>query len=151
VLYEMATGQLPFRGEGAVAIFDAILNRDPIPPVRLNPGLPLKLEEIVNKALEKDRNLRYQHASDIRTDLQRLKRDKESVRSFVTSTTTKPSNGGKERGVSESQTPIAEKCTAVLPSTSEWTARFTSAKRLAFLFSFLGLLVVAALSLWLNL
>ncbi len=80
VLYEMATGTLPFRGESAGIIFDSILNRAPVPPVRLNPDLPPKLEEIVTKCLEKDRNLRYQHASDIRTDLQRLKRDTESVR-----------------------------------------------------------------------
>jgi eukaryotic-like serine/threonine-protein kinase len=80
VLYEMATGALPFRGESTGIILDSILNRAPVPPVRLNPDLPPKLEEIVTKCLEKDRNLRYQHASDIRTDLQRLKRDTESAR-----------------------------------------------------------------------
>ena len=78
VLYEMATGVLPFRGESSGVIFDGILNRAPTAPVRLNPDLPAKLEEVINKALEKDRELRYQHASDIRTDLQRLKRERES-------------------------------------------------------------------------
>src|ERR1700688_1017686 len=75
VLYEMASGQLPFRGETSGVIFDGILNRVPVPSVRLNPDLPLGLEEIINKALEKDRNLRYQHASEIRSDLSRLQRD----------------------------------------------------------------------------
>ena len=83
VLYEMATGQLPFRGDSTATIFDAILNRAPVASVRLNPDVPPKLEDIINKALEKDCNLRYQHASDIRTDLQRLKRDTESSRSLV--------------------------------------------------------------------
>jgi serine/threonine protein kinase/Tol biopolymer transport system component len=84
VLYEMATGQLPFRGESTGVIFDGIMNRAPLPPLRLNPDLPPKLEDIVNKALEKDRNLRYQNAADMRTDLQRLKRDTDSNRQVLT-------------------------------------------------------------------
>ena len=84
VLYEAATGTLPFRGESSGVIFNAILERSPVPPLRINPDIPPKLEEIISKALEKDRNLRYQHAADMRTDLQRLKRDSESGQSAVT-------------------------------------------------------------------
>jgi eukaryotic-like serine/threonine-protein kinase len=84
VLYEMATGTLPFRGESTGVIFDSILNQAPVAPVRLNPDLPPRLEQVINKALEKDRSLRYQHALDMRTDLQRLKRDTESGRASET-------------------------------------------------------------------
>jgi len=83
VLYEMSTGTLPFRGETSALIFQAILDRAPLSPVRLNPDLPPKLEDIISKAVEKDRNLRYQHAADIRADLQRLKRDTESGRAIA--------------------------------------------------------------------
>jgi len=78
VLYEMATAQMPFRGESTATIFEAILNRAPVALVRLNPDVPPELERIVNKALEKDRELRYQHAADMRADLKRLKRETES-------------------------------------------------------------------------
>ena len=85
VLYEMATGTLPFRGDTSALIFKAILDSGPTPAVRLNPDVPAKLEDIIGKALEKDRSLRYQHASEMRSDLQRLKRDTDSGRAVVTS------------------------------------------------------------------
>lgn len=85
VLYEMATGTMPFRGDTSALIFQAILLRAPTAPVRLNPDLPTELEHIINRALEKDRDLRYQHASDVRAELQRLKRDTDSSRSSVVS------------------------------------------------------------------
>src|SRR5467141_3030553 len=79
VMYEMATAAIPFRGETSGVIFDAILNRAPVAPVRLNPTLPPKLEDMINRALEKDRELRYQHASDMKSELLRLKRDTDTT------------------------------------------------------------------------
>jgi serine/threonine protein kinase len=97
VLYEMATGAIPFRGETSGVIFDAIMNRAPLAPVRLNPSLPPKLEEVINRALEKDRDLRYQHAVDIKSELLRLRRDLESGRSSaVSSSSAAPMQGGAE-------------------------------------------------------
>jgi tetratricopeptide (TPR) repeat protein/predicted Ser/Thr protein kinase len=95
VLYEMATGMLPFQGESTGLIFEAILNRAPVHPVRLNPGVAPELERIIAKCLEKDRNLRYQHASEVRADLQRMKRDTDPAR---VTTSVKPATGiGKHR------------------------------------------------------
>ena len=91
VLYEMATGAMPFRGETSALICEAIMNRPPVAPVRLNPDLPSELERIINKSLEKDRDLRYRSAADLETDLKRLKRDTDSGRSAITSVAAAPS------------------------------------------------------------
>ncbi len=91
-LYEMATGALPFRGESSAMICEAIVNRAPVPAIRLNPDIPADLERVIDKALEKDRNLRYQHASDMRTDLERLRRDSSTGRFAVPAVTTDESS-----------------------------------------------------------
>jgi len=103
VLYEMATGMLPFRGESSGVICREILDRDPVPATRLNPDLPPKLEEIINKALEKDRELRYQHAADMRADLKRLKRETDSRHGLLASSGTVAT--AEESGAAISQPP----------------------------------------------
>ena len=108
VLYEMATGSLPFRGDTSGVIFDAILNREPVAPVRLNPDLPSKLEEIIKRAIEKDRDLRYQHASDLRAELQRLKRDSSSGRMHL-------SPAGKEEKRAPATYPLTSPVTTRQP------------------------------------
>jgi serine/threonine protein kinase/tetratricopeptide (TPR) repeat protein len=107
VLYEMATGLLPFRGESSGVITEAILNRAPVAPVRLNPDLPPKLEEIISKALEKDRDLRYQHASELRSDLKRLKRDTDTGRTAVPSDSSAASSFKSSASMLEQTSPPA--------------------------------------------
>jgi eukaryotic-like serine/threonine-protein kinase len=100
VLYEMTTGRMPFNGNTTAVLHDAILNRMPVAPVRLNPDVPPRLEEIINKALEKDRDVRYQHAGDMRADLKRLKRDTDSGRSSATRVAEDAASGGVGSGPS---------------------------------------------------
>jgi eukaryotic-like serine/threonine-protein kinase len=128
VLYEMVTGALPYRGETSGVIFDAILNRAPVSPIRLNPDLPPKFEDIINRALEKDRELRYQHASEMKSELMRLKRDTESGRVAVPSTedaaATAPlrSSDARPSSGSRSAVPVYSSAPAVSAPEAEKTA-----------------------------
>ncbi|MGB8783613.1 MAG: serine/threonine-protein kinase, partial [Terriglobales bacterium] len=124
VLYEMATGTLPFRGESSGVISHEILDRDPVPAVRLNPELPAKLEDIINKALEKDRELRYQHAADMRADLKRLKRETDSRPSGRASSASTPA--ASESGSKVAQSDAAPSVTGQSVTVQSTTGQMPS-------------------------
>jgi eukaryotic-like serine/threonine-protein kinase len=126
VLYEMATGTLPFRGGSSGVIFEAIMNRAPLPALRLNPDLPPKLEDIINRALEKDRELRYQGAKEMRAELLRLKRDTETGRVAVASSgTVAVVQDSSSQVVAPQPAPTSGSAPAVTPSSSSATVKVT--------------------------
>jgi serine/threonine protein kinase/Tol biopolymer transport system component len=148
VLYEMATGTLPFRGESSAVIFEAIFNRAPAPAIRLNPGLPAGLERIIDRALEKDRELRYQHASDMRSELLRLKRDTESGRWIAGSSEAAPTvqsaSGSQPASALSASAGSAPAAPAQFAQTSSSSTVVTVAKqhKLGFAASVVAVLIV---------
>jgi serine/threonine protein kinase/Tol biopolymer transport system component len=148
VLYEMVSGTLPFVGESSAVIFEAIMNRAPASLVRLNPQVPPKLEDIINRALEKDRNLRYQHASDMRAELQRLKRDTETGRSGLVASSAVAVAQMEAAPSTSIATPAAVSLSnATVPAHGSSSAVIAAAKqhKLGFVLgSIVGVLVLAA-------
>jgi len=148
VLYEMATGQVPFRGDSTAALLLSIIQRAPVAPVRLNPDIPEELERIINKCLEKDCSLRYQHAKEIRTDLKRLKRDSSSRKSFIA---TEPDEEGKEGRGATALAPTAKQSDVSLSSKSVLTKQTPRPRRLVVKLAVAGLVVAALIGAWLHL